>query len=63
MRTDGRGVRRLTRGAGELPSWSPDGRYLVYAAPSGLVVIRPDGSQLKRLRTGTNGPNFADWIR
>jgi TolB protein len=61
MRPDGTGVRRLTRGAGELPSWSPDGRYLVYAAPSGLVVIRADGTEVARLRTGTSGPNFADW--
>jgi TolB protein len=63
MRRDGSGVRRLTRGPGELPSWSPDGRYLVYAAPSGLAVIRADGSEVKRLRMRTVEPNFADWGR
>jgi Tol biopolymer transport system component len=63
MRPDGNGVRRLTRGAGELPSWSPDGRHLVYAAPTGLVIIRPDGTAVIALQTGTTGSNFADWGR
>jgi TolB protein len=63
MRGDGSDRRRLTRSGGEMPSWSPDGRYLVYAAPGGLVVIRPDGPELARLVTGVTGGNFASWSR
>jgi hypothetical protein len=60
---DGSGRRRLTRGGGEMPSWSPDGRYIAYAAPAGLVVIRPDGTEVTRLSTGVSGGNFASWAR
>jgi len=63
MRHDGSQRRRLTRGGGELPSWSPDGRYIVYAWTAGLVVIRPDGAEVARLATGVSDPNFASWSR
>jgi TolB protein len=60
---DGSGRRRLTRGGGEMPSWSPDGRSSAYAAPAGHVVIRPDGTEIARLSTGVSGGNFASWAR
>jgi TolB protein len=62
MRPDGSDRRRLTSGGGELPSWSPDGRYIVYAWAS-LVVIRRDGMEVARLATGVSEPNFASWSR
>ena len=63
VRPDGSERRRLTHDGGEMPAWSPDGRYLAYAAPAGLVVIRPDGREVARLRTGVGGANFASWSR
>jgi TolB protein len=63
IRPDGSGWRRLTHGGGEMPSWSPDGRSIAYAAPAGLVVIRPDGTEVARLSTGLSGGNFASWAR
>jgi Tol biopolymer transport system component len=48
---DGKGVHMV--GQGFQPSWSPDGRWLVYArfaGPNGdLYVVRPDGSGERRL--------------
>ncbi len=61
IRPDGSDRRRLTRGGGELPAWSPDRQFLVYAAPGGLVVIRPDGTEVMRLETGASGANFPSW--
>jgi hypothetical protein len=50
-RADGSGRRALTRG--EWPSWSADGRHVVFAAPSPrsyrLYTIRPDSSGRRQL--------------
>lgn len=62
MRPDGSDRRRVTRDGGEMPSWSPDGRYIAYAWTS-LVVIRPDRTEVARLATGVSEPNFASWSR
>lgn len=54
LRASGGRPRRLTHGRSDLnPSWSPDGRRLVFArrigTTSDLYVIRADGSGLRRL--------------
>jgi Tol biopolymer transport system component len=59
----GRSRHRVTRGRGEMPSWSPSGRFLVYAAPSGLVVVRPDGSRVTALPTPAATATFPSWAR
>jgi Tol biopolymer transport system component len=46
LRADGSGLRRLTRGS--RPTWSPDGRQLVFFG-EGLMTIRPDGSDLRQV--------------
>ena len=57
---DGSGLRRLTRGGGKSPTWSPDGRQLVYTKYSytaaedepgigQLWVMNADGSGKKQL--------------
>jgi Tol biopolymer transport system component len=62
MRADGSSVRRLTRGGGELPTWSPDGRFIAYAGGGGLNVIRPDASLVAHVDTaGVLEPNFVSW--
>lgn len=50
VRPDGRGLRRLTRGTS--PSWSPDGRRLVFAWGHALYRIDADGSKRVRLARG-----------
>lgn len=49
-REDGATMRRLVRGAG--PSWSPDGKRLVYASRDRLYVIGADGRG-RRLLSGS----------
>ena len=48
----GRRVRRIT--AGRYPSWSPDGRWLVYSLQGRLYRIRLDGTHRRRLTDGGN---------
>jgi len=64
MRPDGSGVRRLTRAraGAETPAWSPDGRYIVFAAPGGFGVMRADGSGVTSLGVdGVGEATFPDW--
>ena len=62
MRPDGSGLRRLTRGSARdaAPAWSRDGRWLAlqradergrtFAGPSRIIVMRADGSHVRRVR-------------
>ena len=61
MRPDGSGVKRLTRANAETPTWSPDGRYIVFSA-GGLFVMRADGSGVTSLPVEEAGEaSFPDW--
>jgi TolB protein len=51
INVDGTGERRLARGAGSEFSWSPDGRTIAYARDGDIYVMRPDGSDRRRLTT------------
>ncbi len=56
MRADGTDIRKLTdsRGFSGMPSWSPDGRWLVYEADRGDY---PQGMGIYRIRSdGSGGP-------
>jgi Tol biopolymer transport system component len=48
MEADGMAQRRL--GAGASPSFSPDGRHIVFARDGDVWTMRPDGSDPRRLR-------------
>jgi TolB protein len=56
-------------GPGTNPSWSPDGRYIVYSSPdptatprSDLFVVRPDGSGRAKLTSGSQWGDYnAQW--
>lgn len=57
-----RGARHLANG--EDPSWSPDGRTIVYNTPNGtgLCTIRPDGTGSRCFKPVTNdGARDPDW--
>ncbi len=65
VRPDGSGLRKLTRGRAEsFPSWSPDGRLLMYQpyiCPGGrcgygIAVMRPDGSAQRLLAQVSGAP-------
>ena len=59
MRSDGRAKRRLATAA-YAPSWSPDGRRLVFAryTDSSLWIVNADGTGLRRLVEG-NSPAWS----
>lgn len=50
---DGRGLRRLTSGTS--PSWSPDGRHLVFAWGTGIYRIQADGGGRTRIAARLGG--------
>jgi Tol biopolymer transport system component len=62
MQPDGSDRRQIVSSA-EMPSWSPDGRHIVYGGPSGLVVIDRDGNDAGRVLTDIAGGNFPWWAR
>ena len=53
IRRNGRGLRKLARGTS--PSWSPDGRHVVYAKGDGIYRIRADGAGRTRIAGGLAG--------
>jgi len=76
MRADGTHKRRLTRVAGgggaAFASYSPDGRRIIFSSDqrrgpafdrSDLFVMRPDGSQVRRIVKGKPNAVEADWTK
>ena len=53
MNTDGSDLKKLTNHGAEMPSFSPDGEWIVYTRTDNndgsLCLIRPDGSEKHRL--------------
>lgn len=64
---DGSEARQLTSsGNNEDPDWSPDSRYLVFAAaprgaPFAISMMREDGSNIKRLTSSRGGDSEPAW--
>jgi hypothetical protein len=75
MRPDGTGLRRLTRGPrihDTVPAWSPAGGRIAFvrsdgdpdstfAGPGRLMLIRPDGTGLVRVRTSLPAIRLVVW--
>jgi Tol biopolymer transport system component len=67
VHTDGTGLRILTDGLGNygFPSWSPDGRRIVYRSSrggkSGLLIVDNETREVKTLNTGSDNENFPAW--
>ena len=65
--SDGRGLRALTSGADNagFPSWSPDGRQLVYrlvsANRSALMIVDVESGAIRTLTDGTSNDNSPAW--
>jgi len=65
--SDGRGLKVLTEGRGNngFPSWSPDGRRLVYHSSdgkkSGLVILDVETGEAREPKTGSPHDNFPAW--
>ena len=67
MRSDGTGLKTLTDGSGNygFPSWSPDGKEIVYRSSnegkSNLLIMRIGNGEVRGLTTGSNKDNFPAW--
>ena len=59
---DGR-ERQLTapqafRFGGSSPDWSPDGKWIAFGSPRGLIVMTPDGKTVRRLGLAGDCPSW-----
>jgi len=58
MNPDGSNIQRLTIGSGsnEHPSWSPDGRFIVFSSSReggpAIYLMRADGSNQRKISKG-----------
>jgi Tol biopolymer transport system component len=43
------------------PDWSPDGSLIAFAAPSGLAVMRPDGTGVRNLTHHLDNDLYPSW--
>lgn len=65
--SDGTGLKILTNGAGNhgFPSWSPDGKNIVFrssgGSKEGLFIINVETREIKELTGGSNKDNFPAW--
>ena len=65
MRADGTHVRRLRTpsipGDDVGPSWSPNGRRILFAGNGDLYSMRLDGSHVRRVTNGGSADGYPDW--
>jgi TolB protein len=59
MNTSGEDVREIA--PGEDPSWSPDGRYLVFSSRGRLRIASKDGRSVKQLTGGGGDDSSPTW--
>jgi hypothetical protein len=52
IKPDGSGFRQLVTGWN--PAWSPDGKEIIFGTPSGLTIIRADGTNSRRITSGNH---------
>jgi hypothetical protein len=64
INTDGTGLARLTKqyDTSMFGAFAPDGQHVAFLSASGLYVMKPDGSAVKRLLK-TTGYGTIDWVK
>jgi Tol biopolymer transport system component len=64
INTDGTGLARLTKqyDTSMFGTFAPDGQHIAFLSASGLYVMNPDGSAVKRLLK-TTGYGTIDWVK